>query len=234
MTPLSKQARIAGFLYLLDAVAAPLRLIYIPATLIVSGDAAATAGNIVAHETQFRMGIASDLFCGVIEIFLVLALYRLFKGVNRQRAVLMVILGVMTVPLFFINVLNDSAALMLAKGTDLMPAFDRSQLQALAGLFLRLHRQEILAAEIFYGLWLFPLALLVLRCGFLPRFLGVWLLANGGAYLALSFTGLLLPQYESTVTTLVFPAQVGELAFIVWLLVMGASWRQRAEAAPFP
>jgi hypothetical protein len=156
MTPLSKQARIAGFLYLLDALAAPLRLIFIPGTLIVSGNAGATADNIGAHETLFRTGIVSDLFCGVVEIFVVLALYHLFRNVNQRRTVLMVILGVMTAPLFFINVLNDSAARKLAKGTDLGSALDKPQLQALAALFLRMHHQEILTADIFYGPWLFP------------------------------------------------------------------------------
>jgi hypothetical protein len=112
----------------------------------------------VAHETLFRVGIVSDLFCGVIEIFLVLALYRLFRQVERRQA-----------------------ALMLAKGTELTSTFDTPRLQALATFLLRLHHQEILAAQIFCGLWLVPLALLVVRCGFLPRFLGVWLIAKGAS-----------------------------------------------------
>jgi hypothetical protein len=231
MTPLSKQARIAGTLYLLDALAAPLRLVYIPNTLIVNGNAGATVGNIVAHEKLFRLGILSDLFCGVIEIFLVLALYQLLRGVDRRRAVQMAILGLMTAPLFFVNVLNDSAALMLAKGIHLTPDFTIPQLQALASIFLHLHRQEVLAAEIFYGLWLFPLALLVVRSGFLPRFLGVWLIANGAAYLILSFTGLFYPQYESLVSGLALPAQFGELVFLMWLLVMGAGANSRDQEA---
>jgi hypothetical protein len=231
MTPLSKQARIAGTLYLLDALAAPLRLVYIPNTLIVNGDAGATVGNIVAHERLFRLGILSDLFCGVIEIFLVLALYQLLRGVDRRRAVQMAILGLMTAPLFFVNVLNDSAALMLANGIHLTPDFTIPQLQALASIFLHLHRQEVLAAEIFYGLWLFPLALLVVRSGFLPRFLGVWLIANGAAYLILSFTGLCYPQYESLVSGLALPAQFGELVFLMWLLVMGAGSNSRDQEA---
>ncbi len=222
MSTLSRNARIAGFLYLLDVLIAPFRLIYIPKTLFVSGNAAETASRIVAHESLFRLGMASDLFCGVLEIFLVLALYRLLKQVNPKHAAVMVILGLMTVPIFFFNVLNDAAALILVHGADFLSVFDRPQLDALAMLFLRLHGQEIVAAEVFWGLWLFPLAILVYRSRFLPRFLGVWLTINGFAYLALSFTGLLVPHYDEIVSGYTFPAQLGEVVFMLWLLVMGA------------
>ena len=89
-------------------------------------------------------------------------------------------------------------------------------------LFLRMHDQEVLAAEIFWGLWLIPLAILVYRSRFLPRFLGVWLIVNGFAYLANSFTGLLLPYYQKAVGNFTFPILTGEVAFLLWLLVMGA------------
>ncbi|WP_266170520.1 DUF4386 domain-containing protein [Dyella subtropica] len=223
MTVISKNARIAGFIYLLLTIAAPFRLIYIPGKLFVSGDATATASNIAAHESLFRLGIFSDLLCGVILIFLVLALYRLFKGVSRSHAVLMVILGgVMPAAIDFFNVLNDAAALLLVRGADFLAVFDKPQRDALAMLFLRLHGQEVVAAEILWGLWLFPLAMLVLRSGFLPRLLGVWLIINGFAYLALSVSGLLFPRYEDTVASFTFPAQLGEVAFMLWLLIMGA------------
>jgi len=97
-------------------------------------------------------------------------------------------------------------------------------------LFLRLHHQEVVAAEIFWGLWLFPLGVLAYWSRFLPRFLGVWLIINGFAYLAMSFTGLLLPQYEDMVSNIAFPAQLGELAFMVWLVIKGAK-PQSLEAA---
>ncbi len=223
MTLTSKNARIAGFLYLLLVFAGPVRLMYIPSTLFVSGNATATANNIAAHETLFRLGIFSDLFSGTIAIFITLALYRLFKDVDRNQAVLMVILGgVMPAAIDFFNVLNDAAALMLARGADALSVIDKPQRDALATLFLRLHAQEIVAAQIFWGLWLFPLALLVLRSRFLPRFLGVWLIINGFAYLAISLTGLLLPHYEDMVGNISFPALFGEVAFVLWLLIKGA------------
>lgn len=222
MSELSKNARVAGFLYLLDVLVAPFRLIYIPKTLFVSGNAAETAQNIGSNELLFRFGMVSDLFCGVLEIFLVLSLYRLLKQVNPKHAAVMVILGLMTTPIFFFNVLNDAAALILVHGTNFLSVFDKPQREALAMLFLRLHGQEIAAAEIFWGMWLFPLATLVYRSRFLPRFLGIWLTINGFAYLVLSFTTLLLPQYDGMVSNYAFPAQLGEVVFMLWLLVMGA------------
>ena len=89
-------------------------------------------------------------------------------------------------------------------------------------LFLNLHFQGLVVDEIFWGLWLLPLALLVYRSRFLPRFLGVWLILNGCAYLAMSFAGLLLPQYEDTVSNITFPAQLGEIAIMLWLVIKGA------------
>jgi len=203
--------RVAGFLYLLLVVLAPIRLMYIPSKLFVRGDAAATANNILAHETLFRLGIVADLLCGTILIFLALALYRLLKGVNQNLAVLMVIVGgVLPAAIDFFNVLNDAAALMLVRGADFLSVFDKPQRDALAVLFIRLHHQEIVAAEILWGLWLLPLAILVYRSRFLPRFLGVWLTINGFAYLIISFTGLLLPQYEDPVSNYAFPALLGD------------------------
>jgi uncharacterized protein DUF4386 len=223
MSSTTNPGRVAGFLYLLLVVAAPLRLIYIPSKLFVHGNATATANNIAAHELLFRLGIVTDLFCGTILIFLVLALYRLLKGVDQNLAVLMVILGgLMPATIDFLNVLNDAAALVFVRGADFLSVFEKPQRDALAMLFLRLHHHEIVAAEILWGLWLFPLAILVYRSRFLPRFLGVWLIINGFAYLAMSFTGLLLPHYEDLVSNIAFPALLGEMAIMLWLLIKGA------------
>ena len=232
MSSTHNPGRVAGFLYLLLAVAAPFRLIYIPGKLFVQGNATATANNIAARELLFRLGIVTDLFCGTILIFLVLALYRLFKGVDRNLAVLMVILGgVLPATIDFLNVLNDAAALMLVRGAGFLSVFEKPQRDALAMLFLSLHEQEIVAAEILWGLWLFPLGTLVYRSRFLPRFLGVWLMINGFAYLASSVTGLLFPRYEDMVSNITFPALLGEIAFLLWLLIKGAKPQVPAVAA---
>jgi len=222
MTSTSKNARIAGFLYLLLVIVGPLRML-IPSTLFVHGNASATANNIAAHETLFRLGIVGDLFCGTLLIFIALALYRLFKEVDQYLAVLVVILGgVLPAAIDFFIMLNDAAALILVRGADFLSVFEKPQRDALAMLFLRMHDQENLAAEIFWGLWLIPLAILVYRSRFLPRFLGVWLIVNGLGYLVNSFTGLLLPHYESAVRNFTFPALTGEVAFVLWLLIRGA------------
>src|SRR3990172_9286420 len=233
MHPTVKAARVAGAVYLLLVFTAPLRLMYIPSTLFVRGDATATANNIAAHEWLFRMGIVADLLTGTIAIFVTLALYRLFKEVNQNLAVLMVILGsLMVAPIYFLNTLNDAAALLLVRGADFLSVFDKPQRDALAMLFLRLHHHGVVANEIFWGLWLFPFGILVYRSGFLPRILGVWLIVNGFAYLAISFTGLLLPEYESMVFNSALPATLAEIAIMLWLLIKGAKVEPLPASAP--
>jgi Domain of unknown function (DUF4386) len=231
MTSLSRNARIAGLLYL-TLLTAPLRLIYIPSKLFVAGNASATANNIAAHETLFRLGILSDLFTATMAIFLTLALYRLFKGVDQGLARLVVILGaLMVTPVYFLNTINDAAALLLARGADFLSVFDKPQRDALVMVFLRMHGQGILANEVFWGLWLFPFGLLVYRSRFLPRMLGVWLMLNCFAYLATSVTGILWPQYEQRVSNWVFPVMFGELAIMLWLIIMGAKEPQPLATA---
>lgn len=215
--------RVAGFWYLLLCVLAPLRLTYIPSKLVVSGNPTATVNNIAVHEWLFRFGMVSDLLCGAILIFLVLAFYRLFKTVDQNLAVLVVILGgVMPGIIDFLNLVNDAGALTVVRGADFLAAFDKPQRDALAALFLRLHHREVVAAEMLWGLWLLPLAMLVYRSRFLPRVLGVWLAINGLVYVIISFTGLLLPRYHDKLYTISLPALFGELALMLWLLVKGA------------
>src|SRR5713101_4356905 len=156
MHPTKKAARIAGAIYLSTALTAPFSLIYIPRTLIVRGDANATASNILAHETLFRLGIVADLITSVIFILLAMALYRLLSGVNKTHASLMVALVLVSVAVGFVNVLNNIAALTLFRGADFLAVFDKRQLDAMAMLFLRLHGQGLVMNEIFWGLWLFP------------------------------------------------------------------------------
>lgn len=232
MSESSNPGRVAGFLYLLLVVLAPFRLFYIPSTLFERGNASETASNIAAHQLLFRLGMLSELLCGVILIFLTLALYRLLKGVDQYYAVLMVIVGgLMPATIDFLNVLNDGAALILVQGADFLTAFSKPQADALAMLFLRLHHHCVVAAEILWGLWLFPLAILVYRSGFLPRFLGVWLIINGFAYLTISFTGLLMPRYENLVSNIAFPALLGEIAIMLWLVIKGVEVQRLTPAS---
>jgi hypothetical protein len=230
MTTLSRNARVAGLLYL-TLMTAPLRLIYIPDHIIVSGNAAATAKNVAAHETLFRLGILSDLLTGTMVIFLTLALYRLFKEVDRDLARLVVILGaLMVTPIYFVNTINDAAALLLVRGADFLAVFDKPQREALAMLFLRLHNHGVAVNEVFWGLWLFPFGMLVYKSRFLPRILGVWLVLNCFVYLAHRVTYILWPQYAATVWNTLFPLTLGELAIMLWLIIIGAKERQPVAA----
>jgi hypothetical protein len=223
MNSIKKQARIAGLLYLLLAIPAPIGLVYVPSKLIVSGDATATADRIRAFESLLRIGIASELFTQIIFIFVVLALYRLFKAVNETLARQMVILGALvSVPIVFLNVLNEIAALVLVSGADFLSVFDKSQLDSLAYLFLHLHSQGIDVVAIFWGLWLFPFGMLVIQSGFIPRILGVLLMIAGFGNVVGSVTTLLLPQYAKLVGQFATVLAFGELPIIFWLLIWGA------------
>jgi hypothetical protein len=235
MNESNRNARVAGVLYLLVILAAPVRLVYIPARLFVPGDTGATIANIAAHETLFRIGIFCDLASGVLMLLLTLALHGLFANVDRKLATLMVVLGgVLPAALYFFNVLNDVAALLIARGPDFLSVFDKPQRDAMALLFLKLHGQEIGAAMVFWGLWLLPLAWLVLRSGFLPKVFGWGLILNGAAYLAQSGTWSVLPQFDDAVTRIAAPLQFIEILFMLWLLVFGARRTLRGRPAPSP
>src|SRR6266568_5780668 len=222
MNSTKNPGRFAGLLYVLTSIVGFFAMEYVPSKLIVHENATATANNIAASETLFRLGIAGELIGQAGFIFVALALYDLLKGVNRRHASLMVLLIVVSVPIAFLNELNSMAALVLVRGADFLSIFDKPQREALAMLFLNLHHHGFVVAELFWGLWLFPLGLLVYRSRFLPRFLGVWLALAGFAWVILSLTGILLPQYQDKVDAYSQPAFFGELAFMFWLLIKGA------------
>ena len=222
MHPTDKAARIAGAVYLSMVFTAPFSLIYVPNKLIVRGDATATASNILAHETLFRLSILGDLVGQVIFICLAVALYRLLSNVNRTWALLMVGFVLVSAAVGFLNTLNNIAGLILFRGGEFLSVFDTPQRNALGMLFIRLHSQGIFIAEIFWGVWLFPFGLLVFRSGFLPRFIGVWLMINCFGYVALSIIALFFSSYYSAAFGYLQPVLFGELAIMLWLLIKGA------------
>jgi hypothetical protein len=226
MPAIKKQARVAGVWYFLVLLIAPIGLEYVPHQLYVRGDAAATADHIRAAETLLRIGISSEVLHEVLWVFVVLALYRLFKPVDEWRSREMLILGaLLSVPIVFVSVLGEIAALLLVGGGEFVAGFDRSQLDTLAMLFYRLHGQGLNLASIFWGLWLFPFGVLVVRSGFIPRLLGVLLFLAGAGYVTSAFTTLLLPQFESRVDRVAGIFEFGELPIILWLLIWGARER---------
>ena len=221
MHPIKKAARIAGAVYLSMVFTAPFTLLYIPSKLIVRGDATATANNILAHETMFRLAILGDLVTAVIFICLGIALYRLLSGVSKTWAMLMVAFVLISSAVGFLDTLNNIAALLSFAAADFLTVFEKPQLNALGYLFIRLHNQGIFINELFWGLWLFPFGLLVFRSGFLPRFIGVWLMINCFGYVALSIIALFAPDYYAAAFKWAQPLLFGELAIMLWLLIKG-------------
>src|SRR5215471_7332807 len=228
MHPTDKAARVAGAVYLSMVLTAPFSLIYIPGKLIVRGDPTATAANILAHETLFRLAIFTALVGQVIFICLGIALYRLFNNVSRNWALLLVGFVLVSAAVCFLNALNNIADLILFRGGEFLSVFDTAQLNALGMLFIRLHSQGIFMGEVFWGVWLFPFGLLVFRSGFLPRFIGVWLMINCFGYVVLSVIALFFHEYYGAAFNWMQPVMFGELAIMLWLLIKGA----KAPTAP--
>jgi len=219
-----------GLVYLLVLIPGVFALMYVPAQLIVRDNPVATLNNIAASETLFRLGIGAELFSQALFIVVALGLYELLKAVDARRARLMVILAVAPIPIAFLNELNAVATLLILPGDSVLSSLEQPQRDALAMLAVRLHGYGLDIAAAFWGLWLFPLGLLVYRSGFIPRILGVLLIANCFSYVANSFASLVMPQYESIVARWASPLQFGELLFLFWLLIAGAV--PKAAGAP--
>jgi hypothetical protein len=231
MNSIKKQAHIAGILYVVASITAVFAWIYVSGKIFVRDDAAATANNIRAFETLLRLGIAGELIGSVIFIFVVLALYRLFKPVNEKHAMAMAILLLISTPISLLAVLGELAALIVAGGGSFLSTFDQHQLDSLSYLFFRLHGQALVVAQIFWGLWLFPFGTLVIRCGFIPRFLGFLLFIAAFGYLIGSFSVLVLPSYKQLGSQIAMILEFCELPIIFWLLIWGAKV-QRIVVAP--
>ncbi len=226
MDAVKQQARKAGLLYLLIVATAWIGLLYVPDALYVTDNAPATADRIRASEWLLRAGIASEIFHQIVQIFLLLALYRLFESVDKTLAQLLVILGALiSVPIVLINTLNEIAALMLAGNSSFLAAIPRPELDALSYLFLKLHSRGITIAAIFWGLWLLPFGLLVIRSGFIPRVLGILLIIAGCAYLVDSTFTLVLPQYRPAVSGIAGVLELAEIPIVFWLAIWGARRR---------
>ena len=210
-------------------------ILFADARFYVPGDAAATAARILAGEGLFRLGIVSNLAGQVCQIFLGLVLYRLFKSVDRNQARSMLALVVAMVPVAFLNMLNKLAPLILLGNSAFLKAFEPAQLQALAMLFIELQKYGTLIAGVFWGLWLLPLGLLVIKSGFFPRFLGVLLLIGCAGYVLDFLVALLLPNIRQTVSPITQAlSAIGELPFVLWVIIRGAKDPARNAGALDP
>ena len=220
MNSIQKTARTTGFLYMLLIPLGVFAMIYVPNTLFVAGDIAATVSNIMANQTLFRVSIMSALITQVVQIFVVLYLYKILKPVNKNHAVLMVVFILVAVPIAMLNELNHFAVLLLLNGTDYLTFFTSDQIQSLVALFLDLRQTGIFIAQIFWGLWLFPMGYLVYKSGFLPKIIGALLIVAVFGYLADSFVFFFIPDFGITFSEFTF---LGELLITFWLLIKGVN-----------
>jgi hypothetical protein len=231
-------AKVAGVIWLIVAILAPFAEFFVRQRLIVPGNVAATGDNIVASQSLFRAGFASDLVVFAIEVALAALLYVLFRPVSRTLALVMSFARLAMVAILGLNLLNMFTALQLLTSPEYAAAFEKGQLQALAFVFLNAQSSGYALGMVFFGLHLGVLGYLVYRSGFLPRVLGILMVVSALGYLADSFTGFLVPQYADTLATVVVvTALIGELPLTFWLLIKGVNverWRQHALASPTP
>ncbi len=223
-----KDARVAGILYIILFPLGIFGILVVRSMLIVPGDAAKTVSNIMASESLFRLSIVSAQIVQLINIWVVLILYKLLKPVNKNIALLMVIFLLAGVPIAMLNELNHVAVLFLLNGADYLTVFTTDQLHALVTLFLDLHEVGINIAGIFWGLWLFPMGYLVFKSGFLPRILGILLMIGCLGYLIDSITFFLFPNFGVTISQFTF---IGEVLLPLWLLIKGVNveqWKKRS------
>ncbi|HEY7349432.1 MAG TPA: DUF4386 domain-containing protein [Ktedonobacterales bacterium] len=221
---------VGGFLLLLPIPFALLGAL--SSSLIVPGDAAATANHILASESLFRLGIVRTLLLMLFDAcLLVLVFYQLLKPVNKTLAVLMVILNLPGVVITLSNELNNFAILLLLHGADASRAFTPDQMHAAVSLLLQVHDTGGLIAGLFWGLWLVPYAVLVFRSGFLPKFIGVVLIIECFGFLIQSFGGFFVPTLGATLALLPTITSLAELFLPLWLLIRGVNVEQWAKQA---
>jgi hypothetical protein len=229
MKSLKRTARIAGLWYLVFSLS-PFYLLYVPSQTIVNNDAAATAVRVLGHQTLFRWGILAETLGVAIFIGLSLALYRLFEDVDRHRARQLVALVLVSSTLGLVSVIFNAAALLVFRGGDAFAVFDGHTREAIGLLLIQIHGQAIGINEMFWGLWLLPFGSLVVSSRFLPRWIGYWLLLDGVAWVALSVTWFLAPDYAGALFRYFQPVFLAEFAIMLWLLIMGAKEQPHVAA----
>ncbi|MFZ1473839.1 MAG: DUF4386 domain-containing protein, partial [Anaerolineae bacterium] len=193
MNSVNKSARMAGLLYLIYMVFHISADVIGRSRLIVFGDAATTARNIAASASQFRIGVVGDLVAAALFLLTAWALYVLLQPVNKNVALLFLLLNLGGVAIQCFSDLFLFAGQLLLSGADYLKVFPADQLSALAMLSLVLHKNGFAIAQIFYGAWLFPLGYLVFKSGFLPRILGIVLMLHCAFWLMTALQFFLFP-----------------------------------------
>jgi hypothetical protein len=221
MDSIQKYAKIAGFLYLAYILVEILTDAFVLSPLVEFGDAALTANNIMTHRFQFQLSFLGILLSGVLFLMAAWALYSLLKPVNKNLALLFLLLNMGGVAIQCVNDLNLMAAHLLLNSTQAAKAFQADQLQALIMVFLELNDKGTWASQIFFGAWLFPLGYLVFKSGFVPKVLGVVLMVHCFAWLATFLQFFLIPSFTA-ITYISYPLGfIAEFGFTLWLLIKG-------------
>jgi hypothetical protein len=227
-------ARLAGLLYLIIIFLGMFYLRYVPVKLNVSNDTAATLKNITGNETLYRLGILAEIIADVIFLLLSLTLYKIFSQVNRIHALLMVIFVAFSVMISFISLQYKFAVLSLIDKNIYAHLLTADAFKAQAQSYFDLYHNGILSGELFWGLWLFPLGYLMIKSGYMPKFIGVLLIAGCFGYV-IDFAGsFLFPGYNKMTFAdqITLPASIGELCTCLWLLIMGVKTEKQPKTIP--
>jgi hypothetical protein len=226
------RARLAGLLYLIVILGGLFAELFVRGRLVVSGDAAATARNIVDHELLYRLGFAVELFYVLCNIPLTFLLYDLFKVVNRTAALLALFFGLVGTAIEAVALLAHYAPLVFLGRAAYLGAFTTAQLQSAAYLSLRLFESGFAIALTFFGCFCLAQAFLIFRSTFFPRLIGGLLVAEGSLYLVNSFANFLAPAIGARVFPFLMLSGLAEISFCLWLLVVGVNVdRWNAQAA---
>jgi len=229
----NKLARIGGFLYLIVAVCGGFSQLYVRASVKVPDNAAATAANIVAHATLFRVGFITDLVGFTCFLGVGLVMYALLQPINARIALSMVVLNAVSVAIQALNMLNHLGALLIATQPSYTTGLSSQTSNALVLLLLDMHLQGYLIAQIFFGLFLLPLGYLVYKSGYFPKALGVILMIGCGGYLADVMAIYLSAGFVSSLSPyLATVAGLAELLFLLWLLIIGTKMQRQDRHAP--
>jgi Domain of unknown function (DUF4386) len=221
MTSLKNIARMTGIIYFILALIATYDFFYVQPNIMVAGDTAATAKNMLANEFLFRTGMAAAVIANTLFVFVVLLLYRLLNQVNNQQARLMAGLVMVGIPVAFFADALKVTALSIFKG-ELLTSIPLQQKQDIAMTLIKIGSYSSQMITLYWGLWLLPLGLLIYKSGFIPRILGVLLIINGIGYVISSFTFILFPDQLAIVSKFVFPTYfIGEIPLIFWLMIIG-------------
>jgi hypothetical protein len=218
---LKKTARVAGVLYLINAITATIGIIAIPGKLIVPDDIAETVKNIFDNEFLFRFGILNGFASQIVFIFLALTLYTLFENVNKNLSRSLLVIVVASIPVAFYVIFNQLEAFEILR-TNFMTSFEQVKIQELAILKLQNYQNGIVLIGIFWGLWLIPFGQLVYNSGFIPKILGIFLIVGGISYLIDVSVFILFPGFHNKTNILVaVTSSIAEFSMVLWFLIKG-------------